>query len=76
MDESEIVYIFSDKTTFINNKNSGFQHKIRDCKDIPGELKDKDLFGMGYPYYICFYGRYVACSSDYGVCFLEVTDTS
>ncbi|CDW91154.1 UNKNOWN [Stylonychia lemnae] len=67
VDESEIVYIFSDKTSFVNKKNSGFQHRIRDCKDVPSDLKDKDLFGMGYPYYICMYGKAVACSSDYGV---------
>jgi hypothetical protein len=29
---------------------------------------------MGYPYYCCMYDNYVACSSDYGVCFLEITN--
>ena len=31
------------------------------------EQKNKDYFGMGYPYFIQIYDRYVACTSDYGV---------
>ena len=43
------------------------------AKDIPKEVSNKDLFGMGYPYYVCLYGeKLVACSSDYGVLLFEV----
>lgn len=46
--------------------------KIRDCVELPEELNDKDLFGMGYPYMVVMYGKYVACASDYGICLLEL----
>ena len=75
VDESETIYIFSHKSS-ANRKIGGFSQKIRDCKDLPLEIRDKDLFGMGYPYYIQFYDTFVAVSTDYGVCLLDITDTS
>lgn len=75
IDESEYLSIFSHKTTE-NGGKGAFQQKIRSCKETPAEIKDKDIFGMGYPYFVALYGRYVACSSDYGVCFLQITDES
>jgi len=74
VDESEIVYVFSHKSA-LDPRKGGFCHKIRDCKDLPEEIRNKDLFGMGYPYYICMYENKVAISSDYGVAFLEITNT-
>lgn len=72
IDESEYVNIFNHKTSQ-NSGIGGFQIKIKNTEgDIPDEIRDKDLFGMGYPYYVCMYGNKVACSTDYGVCLLEI----
>ncbi len=76
VDESEYVYVFSHKSAKDSRKGSGFQHKIKDCKEVPEEIRNKDLFGMGYPYYISLYEKYIAISTDYGVCLLEIADSS
>ena len=39
---------------------------------MDAEQKSKDWFGMGYPYFVCFYDNHVACSSDYGVLLFEI----
>jgi len=39
---------------------------------MPESIGKKDLFGMGYPYFINSYGKYIVCSSDYGVLFFEL----
>jgi hypothetical protein len=39
---------------------------------MPKEVQNKDLFGMGYPYFISYYLNYLAVSTDYGVLLLEV----
>ena len=36
-------------------------------------ILNKHFFGMGYPYFICGYGRYVAVSTDYGILLFSVT---
>ena len=59
------------------NQSSGkFQtHKLPlvDTLNLPKELKNKDLFGMGYPYHIKMYAETIlAITSDYGVLYLEV----
>ena len=38
---------------------------------LPDELREKDLFGMGYPYYVCLYANLIAFSTDYGVAQLK-----
>jgi len=48
-------------------KISRQKFKIQESTDIPQELVKKDLFGMGYPYFICLYHNYIAVTSDYGV---------
>ena len=50
--------------------------KIKQGRDIPEEIADKDLFGMGYPYFVVYYGNYVAVSTDYGICLLEIIDNT
>jgi len=40
---------------------------VHTAAGIPQSVKSLDLFGMGYPYYICLYDRLITCSSDYGV---------
>lgn len=72
VDESEYVYIFDNKSGS-NPKNSAEnQYRIKDCKELPQEIKDKDLFGMGYPYFVTYYDNRVAVSADYGVCLLYI----
>jgi hypothetical protein len=45
---------------------------VTDAIGLTLDLKNKDLFGMGYPYFICMYGKYIAVTSDYGVLFFEL----
>ena len=45
---------------------------VTDAKGLSIDLKKKDLFGMGYPYFISMYGKYVAATSDYGVLLFEL----
>ena len=71
IDESEYLSIFSAKTAS-NAGRGGFQRKIRESKGTPEEIASKDLFGMGYPYFISMYEDKVVCSSDYGLCLLEI----
>lgn len=75
IDESEYVNIFNSKT-MNNNGKGGFSQKIKKAPGLAEEIKKKDLFGMGYPYLVTYYGNYVACSTDYGICLLEINDKS
>lgn len=59
-----------------NRGKGGLQSKIRKAPGVAEEIKNKDLFGMGYPYLVTLYGNHVACSTDYGVCLLEIDDKS
>jgi hypothetical protein len=36
-------------------------------------VKDKDLFSLGYPYFIAIYHRYVAVTSDYGILLFDIS---
>jgi hypothetical protein len=42
--------------------------KIKALDGIPQKLKTKDLFGLGYPYFVCSYANHLAFSTDYGIC--------
>jgi hypothetical protein len=68
LDESQNVYHFKCKGGQVNKS----VFKLRESKGIPKEVAEKDLFGMGYPYFICLYSNYIAVSSDYGVVLVEV----
>lgn len=46
--------------------------KLTGSKNIPKEVAEKDLFGMGYPYFICLYHKHIAVTSDYGVILLQI----
>jgi hypothetical protein len=46
--------------------------KLTDCENIPAEVAKKDLFGMGYPYFINHYNNHIAITSDYGVILAEL----
>ncbi len=69
-DESENICIFSSDNLDGNHK------PIRSCKikqadKAPSLLKQKDLFGLGYPYFITSYAGFVAVSTDFGICLLN-----
>jgi hypothetical protein len=42
--------------------------KIKSLEGLPAKLKKKDLFGLGYPYFVSFYAEHLAFSTDYGIC--------
>ena len=44
---------------------------LKSLSNLSPELRDKDFFSMGYPYYICLYSEYVTFSTDYGVLLLK-----
>lgn len=72
LDESMNVCLMTNK-----NQPSGkfATHKLplANCLNLPKELKNKDLFGMGYPYHIRMYAETImVITSDYGVLYLEV----
>jgi len=54
-DDSEAISIFD--TEKIDSKGKpAFTCKIKQASNAPSSLKQKDLFGLGYPYFICSYG--------------------
>jgi len=70
LDESWNVMIYTNKwkQTF-----ETFKFNLRSSITNAKEIKGRDLFGMGYPYHIKFYGeKYLAISSDYGVLFFTI----
>ena len=88
VDESETVTIFTNKEQVLQEKAqlkagdgvvnkklkiSTTQFNVKEAAGMSQELRDKDLFGMGYPYHICFYAeQLLAISSDYGVLVMNV----
>jgi hypothetical protein len=71
IDDSESVLIFDSEK--INQNGRPLQScKINSFKEIPPKIKQKDLFGLGYPYFICSYANRLAFSSDYGIFVFEI----
>ncbi len=65
-DDSETISIFdTDKVG-----KPAYTTKIKQSQGSPGNLKTKDLFGLGYPYFICTYDGHVAVTTDFGICLL------
>ena len=59
----------------VNSRLNAKKHtfNVKKALNMPKEIKEKDLFGMGYPYHICYYGEKVlAVSSDYGVLVMNI----
>lgn len=53
---------------YIHNKDKvKTLFNMYNVKDIPQDIKDKQFFSMGYPYYIKTNQDYLTVSSDYGV---------
>lgn len=69
-DESESICIFSSERLEGNVKPMR-SCKIKQANSAPPLLKQKDLFGLGYPYFITSYAGYVAVSTDFGICLLN-----
>lgn len=69
-DESETICIFSSDRLDGTSKP---MHccKIKQAVNVPPLLKKKDLFGLGYPYFITSYAGLVAVSTDFGICLLS-----
>lgn len=67
LDESENVYVFKGPA----KQPSRIVENVKRMGNLPQELREKDLFGMGYPYYVTLYGSAIAFSSDYGVVLLK-----
>jgi hypothetical protein len=65
-DDGEAVYQFESTDTSTKSKASKTQ-KIKATEEVPASLLRKDLFGMGYPYFICSYGDKIAVSTDFGI---------
>ena len=68
MDEAENVYIFMSKD---GKTSKSITTLLKPLSSIPEELREKDLFGMGYPYYCTVYSDKLAISTDYGVALLK-----
>jgi hypothetical protein len=68
IDESENIYVYKGKS---GRKPSLISTSLKSFTNIPQELREKDLFGMGYPYYVSLYGPNIALSTDYGVIYLR-----
>lgn len=68
VDEAENLYIFKSKD---GRTSKSISTKIKPLSGVPEELREKDLFGMGYPYYCVSYHDLVAVSTDYGVALLK-----
>ena len=69
LDESGNIYIYDilgerDPILLVYN--------IKKLPSFPAELKKKDLFGMGYPYMIHGYGKYVAVVTDFGLLLFSI----
>lgn len=71
LDESENIYIISGGSPGNPKKTTIISQSIKALGNIPQELREKDLFGMGYPYYMSLYGNLVTFSTDYGVVLVE-----
>lgn len=69
-DDSEMLCMFDTEKIEAKGKPR-YSSKIKTSANAPGSLKQKDLFGLGYPYFICSYGEHVAVSTDFGICLLE-----
>ena len=66
LDEGEAITVFKSSSS----KSEVF--KVSQAEGIPEETAKKDLFGMGYPYFISGYDRHVAVTTDYGILLFSV----
>jgi len=69
IDENENLYIYKGGSDA--KRTASLSVAIKSMPGLPDELREKDLFGMGYPYYVCLYSNLIAFSTDYGVAQLK-----
>ena len=69
-DESEVISLF-DTSHPKQGQQPNYSQNIKEALGSPPSLKQKDLFGMGYPYYICANANTVCVSTDFGICVLS-----
>lgn len=71
IDDSESVSVFNSPDGQKSNTGVRACSKIKSLEGFPIKLKQKDLFGLGYPYFVSFYADHLAFSSDYGICVVK-----
>ena len=64
IDASENLSVYRGKGSKLEEQST---FSIKNAKGFPQELRGKELFGMGYPYYVVMYDQGIAFSSDYGI---------
>jgi hypothetical protein len=69
IDEGENIYVFKSKLG--SKKASSISTSIKSLANVADEIRQKDLFGMGYPYFISLYTDMIAFSTDYGIVYLK-----
>jgi hypothetical protein len=67
IDDSESVSVFDSPSDLKAVGLLRASSKIKSLEGFPIKLKQKDLFGLGYPYFVSFYAGNLAFSSDYGI---------
>lgn len=72
IDESETVSLWDTSKPDPRN-NALICQKIKEAGGFLQKDEDKDLFGMGYPYFITSYNNLVAFSTDYGIILLKMS---
>ena len=76
LDESENLYVYKAPPQKTGAKKVFcMSTPLKNLGNIPQEMREKDLFGMGYPYYVTLYANYVAFSTDYGVVLVKFNPT-
>ena len=72
VDDSENVYVFfHNQVTRTNNVRNINIKRIKSGENA-ASIQNKHFFGMGYPYFISGYDRYVAVTTDYGILLFTV----
>lgn len=73
VDDGETVYRFDSEMA--QPKRGSPQpellQKIKSAPGVPSGLLRKDLFGMGYPYFVSGYADTIALSTDFGIVVLK-----
>ena len=76
VDDNEMITVYdTSKSTGVRPAAPIAQARIQETKGAPANLAQRDLFALGYPYFICVYDKYIAVTSetsDYGVILLEL----
>ena len=72
VDDSENIYVFFHNQESKTNNVRNINIKRIKAGENTASIQNKHFFGMGYPYFICGYDRYVAGTTDYGILLFSV----